>query len=277
LGAVARGALPDLPSRHLGLVSATEAGVCLDRLAVALEPILSLGAMLEAADHADPIAPPGPAGEGARQTRRLGVARDEAFQFYYPDNLEALEDAGCELVEFSPLHDRCLPAGLHGLYLGGGYPEAHAASLAANAAMLEDLRRFAAAGGSIYAECGGLMYAARGIETLEGTRHPLLGLLPAWTRMHSSRQSLGYAEISLNRDSLWGRRGERLRGHEFHYSSLLEAPGWPTTYEVRYRRSDTVAREGFQSGRILASYVHLHFASRPSAVEFFVQGLGGAA
>jgi cobyrinic acid a,c-diamide synthase len=185
-----------------------------------------------------------------------------------------LEQAGCELVPFSPIHDPALPSNLSGLYLGGGYPEEHAAALAANRNLLQQVRQFAAAGGLIYAECGGLMYLAEGIETTNGARHALLGLLPAWTRMCSRRKSLGYVEVTLSTDSLWGRRGEQLRGHEFHYSELLADPttnsDWQTAYEARHRQSDVVTREGFQRGRVLASYMHLHFASRPAAVQCLV-------
>jgi cobyrinic acid a,c-diamide synthase len=205
---------------------------------------------------------------------RLGIARDEAFHFYYPDNLEALEHAGCKLVPFSPIRGAALPPNLDGLYIGGGYPEEHAAALAANQSLLQQIRDFAAAGGLIYAECGGLMYLSEGIKTTDGTQHALLGLLPAWTRMCPRRKSLGYVEVTLSHDSLWGRRGERLRGHEFHYSELLTDPAagsdWQTVYEARHRQSDVVTREGFQRGRVLASYMHLHFASRPAAVQRFV-------
>jgi cobyrinic acid a,c-diamide synthase len=277
VGAVCRGALPELPSRHLGLVTAAADQVPLDRLAAAVGSALTLEPILEAADTADPISAVPPAGENSAPIRRLGVARDEAFHFYYPDNLEALERAGCVLVDFSPLHDRSLPAGLHGLYFGGGYPEEHAAALADNVPMLEDIRRLAADGAVLYAECGGLMYTTQGIETLDGKRHPLVGLVPAWTRMYPRRQSLGYVEVTLTRDSLWGSRGEQLRGHEFHYSGLLETPDWPTAYAVRYRRASAGVQDGFQSGSVLASYLHLHVASRPRAVARFRQCLEQAA
>lgn len=276
-GAVRRGALPELPSRHLGLVSADARAFSeevIARLADAVEDAISLDRILELARHAEPftasiVEPPVP-----EKQARLGVARDEAFHFYYPDNLEALEHAGCELVPFSPLRDAALPEALDGLYIGGGYPEEHAASLAVNAGMLESIRQFARAGRAIYAECGGLMYLARGIELPDGTRHPMLGLLGAWTRMCPRRKSLGYVEVTLTRESLWGAPGDALRGHEFHYSELCAAPaGAEPVYEVRHRRSEQAVAEGFQRGRILASYAHLHFASRPGAVRHFVSQL----
>jgi cobyrinic acid a,c-diamide synthase len=313
LGHVERNSLPELPSRHLGLVTADPANLSpalLDKLADTLGASLSLDAILQAANtpgsagvppassgganeernqkRASPILRPSfastslaggpPALPGAAQAEhrqlRLGVARDEAFHFYYPDNLEALEQAGCECVPFSPIKDSVLPPNLNGLYFGGGYPEEHAAALAANQGLLQRIRRFAAAGGWIYAECGGLMYLAEGIETRDGTRHAMLGLLPAWTRMSQRRNALGYVEVTLSRDSLWGRCGASLRGHEFHYSELIGNPAadsqWQTAYAVKRRQSDAVAAEGFQRDRVLASYMHVHFASRPEAVRHFV-------
>ena len=280
LGGVKRDALARLPNRHLGLVTAETARITqklLDELADALAPEFSLDKVVAEAEKAPPITAPTRQVATASKRVRLGIAHDEAFHFYYPDNLDALKEAGCEVIRFSPLEDRALPPDLNGLYLGGGYPEEHGAALATNEAMLDAIRRFAAGGGLIYAECGGLMYLAEGIETVEGTRHRLTGLLPAWTRMCRQRQSLGYVEVALTDDSLWGKRGQTLRGHEFHYSELLGNPatdsGWQTVYEASYRRQDRPVREGFQRGSILASYIHLHFASRPEAVQHFIQRL----
>jgi cobyrinic acid a,c-diamide synthase len=203
----------------------------------------------------------------------LGVAFDEAFHFYYPDNLEALESAGFELVYFSPLRDQVLPDQLDALYIGGGYPETHAATLSANRVMLESVRRFAGSGKPLYAECGGLMYLAQGIELLDGERHEMVGLLPQWTRMLARLRILGYVEVSLSEDSLFGKAGEQLRGHEFHYSELVGDPAcngnWSHAYSLKRRRNAEITPEGFQSGTILASYVHTHFASRPDAANRF--------
>lgn len=279
VGAVRRGALPELPSRHLGLVSADEKAfskAALDQLADGVEAGVSLDRVLQIARGASPLS----LGVAALaplvgvEKVRLGIARDEAFHFYYPDNLEALERAGCELVPFSPLHDGALPENLDGLYIGGGYPEEHAQSLSANHAMLESIRRFAQSNRLIYAECGGLMVVSQGIETLDGARHPMLGLIPAWTRMCPRRKSLGYVEVTLTRESLWGNTGDVLRGHEFHYSELTSLPAnCETAYQVCYRRSGQPVAEGFQCGSVLASYAHLHFASRPEAVLHFVNRL----
>lgn len=279
LGTIKRGGLPELPSRHLGLVTADTKRFTqevLDQLANAIESSVSLDRIVETARAAVPITlkdSNSTVGESSTKVR-LGIALDEAFHFYYQDNLDAMERAGCELIPFSPLRDIALPQGLHGIYIGGGYPEEHAAALALNKGMLESVRKFAASDRVIYAECGGLMYLSKGIEVLDGTRHSLAGLIPAWTRMCPRRKSLGYVEAVMTRDTLWGTCGECLRGHEFHYSELVGAPAeWETAYALHYRRSDHPTPEGFQRGSVLASYAHLHFASRPEAVSHFVQRL----
>ena len=214
---------------------------------------------------------------------RLGIARDEAFHFYYPDNLESLARAGVEWAPFSPLADARLPTDLHGLYFGGGYPEVHAAGLSANAGMLADVRALAAAGGLVYAECGGLMYLGRGITTLDGKRYPMAGVLPVETAMLDKLKVLGYTEITWAADSLWGPAGEVARGHEFHYSHITApegpASGWQPAYTVCRRRAAprstgilpvSNALEGLCQGRVLAGYVHLHWASRPQAIHHFL-------
>ena len=219
-----------------------------------------------------------PTSASSQSRLRLGVARDAAFHFYYQDLFEALDAAGCEVVFFSPLADRRLPEGISGLYLGGGYPELHAERLVANVEMLAAIRAYATSGRPLYAECGGLMVLSRGIEA-DGRFYPLAGVLPARTRMLDAKKALGYVEVTLTEDSLWGRRRDVLRGHEFHYSELIDDPAsdplWRKVYSVRRRRTDAVETEGYQNGAILASYTHLHFASRPAAVARFLERCRG--
>ncbi len=294
VAAIPRGAFPELPSRHLGLVTADSRNLTegvLEALAGALERYGCLDDILRMAGVDS-----GTGGNfsGAQKSRvsspmqkkdrsaalRLGVAFDEAFHFYYPDNLEALEAVGFELVCFSPLIHQRLPENLDAVYIGGGYPEAHAEILAANRTMLDSIRLFGQSGKPLYAECGGLMYLAEGIELLDGVRYEMVGLIPQWTRMLARRRSLGYVEVSFSKDSLFGQAGQQLRGHEFHYSELVGDPApsngkWKHVYELKRRRNDEVAAEGFQRGNILASYVHAHFASRPEAVTRFASIAAG--
>lgn len=297
VGAVPRDALPVLEHRHLGLLTAdtqTLTEQTLEALADAAERWVDLDAVMALAKEekeGDTNESPRKAFRGPSRTDaqdapqrmsaavvRIGVARDRAFHFYYPDNLEALRAAGAELVEFSPLADRELPEGLGGLYFGGGYPEVHAAELAANASMRAAVREFADGGGCIYAECGGLMYLGRAVRGADGARHEMAGVLPVATRMLERLRTLGYVEVELAAEAPLGVEGERLRGHEFHYSEIesdeLAAAGWRRTYRLSRRRGGEERREGFQRGRVLASYVHLHWASRPEAARRLVDACG---
>jgi cobyrinic acid a,c-diamide synthase len=206
------------------------------------------------------------------------VAYDRAFHFYYPDNLDELKLRGCDLIFFSPLQDRKLPEEIEALYFGGGYPEEYAKTLSENRGMRDAVIQFARRGLPLYAECGGLMYLTQGIETTQGERYPMVGLLPVWSRMLNRLKSLGYVEVALTDDSLWGEKGAVLRGHEFHYSELTglpqDDPFWTTVYRIRRRRSEKIFPEGFQNKNVLASYVHLHWASQPGSVETFVGQCG---
>jgi cobyrinic acid a,c-diamide synthase len=265
--------------RHLGLVMDGAGALTAEKRArlgdlversVELDRLLSLAAPLPTAG----AAPPAPAISGRRRPR-IGVAHDAAFCFYYRDNLALLRVAGAELVYWSPLIDTALPE-VDGLYLGGGYPELHGATLGANKAVLEAVRAFAAAGRPIYAECGGLMYLADAIEDLDGRTHAMAGLLPATVRMRPRRLSLGYAEVAIQSDSLLGPSGSAARGHEFHYSSLDPvSASIPRAYRIRGRRGED-RDEGYRIGGALLSYVHLHFASNPDLARHFVATCAGS-
>lgn len=206
---------------------------------------------------------------------RIAIARDAAFDFYYDDNLARLISCGAELLAFSPLSDTCLPVGTDLIYLGGGYPERHAAALAANAAMLAAIHAHAAAGRAIYAECGGLMYLTRGIVTLDGSCYPLLGLVAGWARMFPQLKALGYVEVETQRSTMLGGAGTRFRGHQFRYSELEIDAGDDAgqgAYRLKARRSrgESIA-EGYGNQHILASYVHAHWASNPQIPGNLVQ------
>jgi cobyrinic acid a,c-diamide synthase len=275
---VPRGALPDLPSRHLGLVTADSRNLppqSLEALADAFEHYSAISEIVNMACSAPFLYVAPSRRKRLAERMRLGVARDAAFHFYYRDLLDELEDAGCTPVLFSPVKDRGLPESLDALYFGGGYPEEMAAELSANGPMLAAIREFADSGRPIYAECGGLMYLCRDLETADGMRYPLAGLLPAATKMHRGLQALSYVDVTLKENSLWGRAGANVRGHEFHHSTLTASPagidGWHSVYSIRKRRSEAPVEEGFQKGNILASYLHLHLPSRPAALEYFIQ------
>lgn len=267
------GGLPEekriaIPERYLGLVGADRTIFTEDmksRLLSLAREWLDLRAIMNLAERAPSLAIPAPALPRATRPRRIGIARDEAFSFYYPDNLDLLEATGAELVFFSPLHDETLPPGLDAIYLGGGYPELHAAGLAAAEPMREAVARFGREGKSIYAECGGLIYLSRGLHTLDGVRHAMVGLLPGNVRMLSRRKALGYREVEALDDLPHLAKGERARGHEFHYSEWVDEPE-PTgelvrAYSVVGRRGNPAGVDGYRWRNVVASYIHLHFAS----------------
>lgn len=265
--------LPDaIPERHLGLVHAgevgAEAGARIAAIADAVAEHCDLDAILALARGAAPrllgavspsLVPP----TGPRPT--IAYARDEAFSFYYGENLELLRRAGADVVPFSPLRDAALPPGTAALYLGGGYPELHAGRLAANAPLLAAIRAALAAGLPCYAECGGLMYLTTGLTDRDGEEHALVGALPGRAIMRAQRSHLGYVTIRALVDTPLLRTGESTRGHEFHYSAWEDLPAdLPYAYAARSRRGGAERMEGYARGNLLASYVHLHFWSEPA-------------
>jgi cobyrinic acid a,c-diamide synthase len=158
------------------------------------------------------------------------------------------------------------------LYLGGGYPEVHARELAGNVPMRESIRAFAAAGGPIYAECGGLLYLAEGLEDESGRVHPMVGLLPTIGRMTPRRLTLGYAEVETTRETLLGPAGTTARGHEFHASRIDPVPAWVRrAYAVRMSHDGEPRAEGYLIGEALISYVHIHFGSNPVLADRLVR------
>jgi cobyrinic acid a,c-diamide synthase len=205
---------------------------------------------------------------------RVGIARDRAFSFYYEDNLDLLRENGTEIVEFSPLTDSALPENLHALYFGGGYPELHAAALSGNGRLLKDIREFAEANKPIYAECGGLMYLAERLTTLEGQSYPMAGILPVAVEMTKSLVHFGYADVEFADDCLLGKKGTVVRGHSFHCSRIVAQDPLRCAYRVHYSLSGRNEEEGFTHRQVLGSYIHLHFRSNPSLVSHFLQQAG---
>ncbi len=266
----ARAALA-MPERHLGLVTAAEGILTsdlLDALARAVEESVDLDRLLGLARSR--VEPFPPRLEPRSPQARIGVARDEAFQFYYPANLDLLREAGAELVFWSPLRDPDLPD-VDGLYLGGGYPEVHARQLAANPTMLKAVKAFADAGGSIYAECGGLMYLAEALEDEGGELHRMVGVLPTTVRMRPKRLTLGYVEVEVIRQTPLAPSGTIVRGHQFHASRIEPvSASVPRAYAVRLPGGETPEAEGYLIGNALVSYVHLFFESNPRVAEHVV-------
>jgi cobyrinic acid a,c-diamide synthase len=263
------------PERHLGLRTAERDAVSDEKLAAwgaRVAEWCAPEALLAIARSAPPIDQPPPVPPSTMAPRcRIGLARDAAFHFYYEDNLARLAALGAELVPFSPVSDGALPDGLDGLYLGGGYPELHAAALSANRGMRESVRGLARAGAPLYAECGGLMYLARALRGLDGNEHEMVGLVDGVAVMQGKLAALGYVEVETRARTVLGGAGLRFRGHQFRYSLLDGAQGEGLAYSVRRRRGGDKQVEGYGAGNVLASYVHAHWASNPLVAEGLVE------
>jgi cobyrinic acid a,c-diamide synthase len=286
LGFFPRNAEISLPERHLGLLPAAESDLVtpiLDRLAAMAEETVDLDKLVAIAGSEN-------AGDGIPQLQlgytvtgistvtepyarvRIGWAEDEVFHFSYQENKNLLEEAGAEIVPFSPLHDTAIPDGVDALWLGGGFPEQFAARLGANRSMRESIFAFAKMRGTIYAECGGLMYLCEWFEEKDSSRLPLVGLIPGGTRMTDRLQRFGYGEATFLRDTPLGPAGTVLRGHRFHYSEYLS----PTpeeavaVYSIRKANGSQEHREGILTDNVLATYFHVHLGNRPESARHFV-------
>jgi cobyrinic acid a,c-diamide synthase len=202
---------------------------------------------------------------------RVGIARDPAFSFYYEDNLDALRELGADIGEWSPLKGETLPANLDALYIGGGYPELYAEELSGNKSMRESVRAFAQTGKPIYAECGGLMYLAETLRTLEGVSFPMAGLLPLAVEMTKQLVHFGYADVEFAQDCVLGEKGATVRGHSFHCSRATENEPAGHAYHVNYSLSGKQMSEGYVRGNLQASYIHLHFRSNPLLAQSFLK------
>lgn len=266
-----------LPERHLGLIPAWEdtgAGRVLGELARAIGSHLDLDGLVAAAAEAPPLDEKSPVGangngRGAKAERvRIGIARDEAFGFYYQDTLDQLVAAGAELQVFAPTRDESLPPDLGGLYLGGGFPERFLDELEANTSLRTEIARAAGDGMPIYAECGGLMYLCRSIAAAGGPRRAMVGVLDGHVRM-GGRQAVAYVEVEVRADTPLARGGSRLRGHVFH-NSVVERVGDDTRFAYRLRPGPGIVdqADGWLEGEnVLASYTHLPLAAYPELID----------
>ena len=261
------------PERHLGLIPTVEgtvAGQWYDALIRQVEETIDLDRVLEIASAAGAIESVAEAFPAIPQQKRtvIAVAKDRAFSFYYQDSLDLLEAWGAELAPFSPLEDHQLPDGAGGIYLGGGFPEMFAAELSENKSMLAAIREAVKRRVPVYAECGGLMYLGQSLADLEGKQHPMVGVVPAVSRMSDKRLTLGYREVEAASDGPLLTKGQQVRGHEFHWSTLEQPPSaGQSVYRVVNQDNRT---EGFQVGSVWASYIHIHLGSHPSLPKRFV-------
>lgn len=273
-----------LPSRHLGLVPQVEQEdlhLKIDRLVQTMERTIDCDGLLAIAGQAEELhsdfrlpLQKGPA-------VKIAVAQDRAFNFYYRDNLDLLEDLGAELSFFSPMADTALPAGISGLYLGGGYPEMFAAELQENLPLRRGVRTAIEEGLPVYAECGGMMYLCEAIIDGNDNRYEMCGIFPFQSKMTAGLRRFGYVSVAMTADNVLGAKGDAIRGHEFHYSELLpvaagiaQDPRFEPSYQIRKKDSagnERIWEGGLTYRNVLAGYPHLHFWSNPQLAARFVQ------
>jgi len=275
LGAIGRDSRLVIEERHLGLVPGNEdsgASARIEKIADVIEATVDLDTVLSLTGRRpdpEPVAMTAPVKQSANSDDRvrIGIARDRAFGFYYPDDLDAFENAGAELVPFNTLEDKRLPQ-VEGLFIGGGFPECFLEELSANGSLRSDIRSFIANGGPGYAECGGLMYLSRSI-TWRGSEFPMVGVIAGDTKVSHRPVGRGYMRFRAMPNHPWPQvqaaAGRVYNVHEFHYSYLekIDSP-LTTVYSVERGHGLDGSRDGICVHNLLATYAHQrHVVANP--------------
>jgi cobyrinic acid a,c-diamide synthase len=274
LGAVPKLDAENFPERHMGLVPTAEhrwarnsvaAAASVARNHLDLDALWRIAATVNAlaTAAASPEHRPQQTASAEADAPTVGVIRDSAFQFYYPENIEALEKSGGRVVFFSPLDEEPFPD-VDGLYIGGGFPETHAGALAENEAFRRKLRKRVEEGLPVYAECGGLMYLGEKL-LLESGEYPMAGVLPIVYGFSRRPQGHGYTVFRVERENPFFPVGDRLRGHEFHYSKVVEfgAADEQMAFAMERGKGLVNGRDGIVYRNVLATYSHIHAAGTP--------------
>lgn len=260
LGYVPRSADISVPDRHLGLVQASELQALDSFLDAAADlvsahiDIPSLRAILHevgppaAAPPPKPVPPPG---------RRIAVAHDDAFRFFYRHVADGWQAAGAEIALFSPLNNEAPDASADAVYLPGGYPELHAGKLATNGTFLRGLRTAAANGAALYGECGGFMVLGDALTDADGMSHPMAGLLPLETSFAERRMHLGYRNAALAGECFLGQAGDRYGAHEFHYAAVTGQGEAQPLFRVSDAAGTDLGPVGLRAGNVAGSFIHL--------------------
>ncbi|NTV20244.1 MAG: cobyrinate a,c-diamide synthase [Chlorobium limicola] len=256
-----------ISERHLGLNTSPgyDREAVIEAMADHVEKTVSVNRLLDLSRVVLPPSVSEPCGRVVPSADRkvIAVARDEAFNFLYEENLAVLKEHG-EVVFFSPMEDGHLPES-HLLYLAGGYPELYADRLAANQAMRHSIAAYCFRGGAAYAECGGMMYLGRSLSAADGTVHPMCGVLDLDTTMQEARLTLGYRKVSLD-----GLYPHELRGHEFHYSRIDRLGTLQNIAAVANARDEGCTTALFRIRNTFASYVHLYWGERRDFPDFLM-------
>jgi cobyrinic acid a,c-diamide synthase len=272
-GRVRRDDAMHLPERHLGLTPTTEnsAEDTVKIISSAIDRQLDIDKIIALAGLAGEIGGEFYNNLLSGSPVKLALANDAAFSFYYPESIGVLKSLGAEIVEFSPLDDKALPKNIDGIILGGGFPEMFAVELSANEAMRRAINNAAKSGMPIYAECGGFMYLTAAICDFDGKRFPMAGIIPAECSMGKKLQTVGYIEAEALTENILCQKGDKLRGHEFHFSTMnpmnQSADDFAWAFNFEKKRTKANYKAGFAKGNILASYLHIHFAGNLAAAE----------
>ncbi len=275
LGVLRRQAEITIPDRHLGLVPTgelTDFNLVLDRLTELGKTCFDWEKLLPLMENKFLIPKEivsTPEFNRTNEKIRIAIAQDAAFNFYYADNLDILQDMGAKLIPWSPIKDQRLPEGIQGLYFGGGFPEVFAKELAANQSARASVKALIQAGVPTIAECGGLMYLCDRIEDFEHNLFEMVGIFPT-TAVMGKKLTLGYRQASTLADSCLVKTGDRIWGHEFHRSILTESNKSPLFNLSGFDSKCPYPAEGWQSYQVHASYVHLHFGAQPQLVQRFL-------
>ncbi len=284
LGAIPKLKKQNFPERHMGLVPTPEHAWAQDSIEAArriVERYIDLRRLARIAQEATSDGFSfsetvfGKTGQQAAAVTgkkpRIGVIKDSAFQFYYPDNIEALVSAGGEVVFFSPLECDAIPD-IDALYIGGGFPETHAEQLAGNEAYRNRLKSLAKDGLPIYAECGGLMYLGKALF-LDDKTYPMAGILPVVFGFSKRPQGHGYTIMVVEGKNPYFDKGTELKGHEFHYSKVLSWQGDENNLIFKMKRGAGLinGKDGLCYKNVLATYSHIHASGTPSWAKSMVQ------
>ena len=261
-----------IASRHLGLLTAHEISGLhhkLHRLAQMAEQYIDIDGLLALATTADPLEyRPASCQPLTQDPVCIAVARDAAFCFYYQDNLEMLQEMGAKLVFFSPLTDAHLPEQVHGLYLGGGYPELYAKTLSENDPLRAEIRHKIAVGLPTLAECGGFIYLHEQLENAEGASYPMVGVITAKAKLQQKMGNFGYLTLTANQDTMLCRAGEQIRAHEFHYVQSDDAGDACNAQKPLRKQSWNCVHA---TKTLFCGYPHMHFYANPTFAQQFVQ------
>ncbi|MGJ7919223.1 cobyrinate a,c-diamide synthase [Neobacillus sp. LXY-4] len=260
-----------IPERHLGLVPSVERGELdpfFEKLAAVVAETVDIDRLYELAEAPQLEIKESQFTRQSEPSVRIAVARDAAFNFYYEENLEILEAYGAELVPFSPLAGETVPQDIHGLYIGGGFPEEFAEELADQKLVKQSIKAAIEAGLPTLAECGGFMFLTEAIETSDNQTYEMVGLIPGTVKMQTKLAALGYREITGSTGNFLLAGNLQAKGHEFHYSTFHPKDEISPAYQTKGMRG--IKEEGYLNGQLIAGYTHFHFGSCPAMVENWI-------